>query len=132
MALARRLGADEAVDVTRKDLADALRRIAPDGANAVLAFAGTNLGACLDALKDRGGRLAYPNGVEPKPRKRRGLSVRTWDARAGADRFLALKRASEAARLKVPIGAAYRLRDASAAHRRVERHVLGKVVLKVR
>lgn len=132
MALARRLGADEAVDGKRKDLAAALRRLAPGGADAVLAFAGRNLGACLDALKERGGRLAYPNGVEPQPRKRRGLRVKTWDAKAGADRFLALKRASEAAKLKVPIGATYRLRDAAKAHRKVESHVLGKVVLSVR
>jgi len=132
LALVRRLGADEAVDGKRRDLADALRRIAPDGADAVLAFAGKNLPACLDALKERGGRLAYPNGVEPQPRKRRGVRVKTWDAKAGARRFVALRRASEAARLKVPIGASYRLADAAKAHRRVEGHVLGKVVLIVR
>jgi NADPH:quinone reductase-like Zn-dependent oxidoreductase len=132
VALARRLGADAAIDGRRKDLADALKRIVPDGADAVLAFAGANLPACLDALKARGGRLAYPNGVEPQPRKRRGVRVKTWDAQAGARRFLALKRASESARLKVPIGAAYRLADAAKAHRRVEAHVLGKVVLNVR
>jgi NADPH:quinone reductase-like Zn-dependent oxidoreductase len=132
LALVRRLGADEALDGKRKDLADALRRIVPDGADAVLAFAGKNVSACLDALKTRGGRLAYPNGVEPEPRKRRGLRVKTWDAKAGARRFLALKRATEAARLRVPIGASYRLGDAANAHRRVEGHVLGKVVLIVR
>jgi NADPH:quinone reductase-like Zn-dependent oxidoreductase len=133
LALARRLGADGAVDGTRRDLADALRRLAPDGADAVLAFTGANLSACLDALKERGGRLAYPNGIEPAPRKRRGVRVKTWDAEAGADRFAALKRASEAARLRVPIGASYRLRDAAKAHRRIERgHVLGKVVLSIR
>jgi NADPH:quinone reductase-like Zn-dependent oxidoreductase len=70
--------------------------------------------------------------VEPQPRKRRGVRVKTWDAKAGARRFVALKRASEAARLKVPIGASYRLADAAKAHRRVEGHVLGKVVLIVR
>jgi NADPH:quinone reductase-like Zn-dependent oxidoreductase len=133
LALVRRLGADEAVDGKRKDLADALRRIAAGGADAVLAFSGANLPACLDALKARGGRLAYPNGVEPQPRKRRGLRVKTWDAKAGADRFLALKRATESARLKVPIAATFRLADAAKAHRRIEKgHVLGKVVLAVR
>jgi NADPH:quinone reductase-like Zn-dependent oxidoreductase len=133
IALARRLGADEALDGRARDLAARIRRVAPGGADAVLAFAGQNLSACLDALKERGARLAYPNGVEPEPRKRRGVRVKTWDAKAGADRFLALKRASEAARLRVPIGATYRLRDAAKAHRRIEKgHVLGKVALIVR
>jgi NADPH:quinone reductase-like Zn-dependent oxidoreductase len=59
--------------------------------------------------------------------------VKTWDAKAGADRFLALKRATESARLKVPIAATFRLADAAKAHRRIEKgHVLGKVVLAVR
>lgn len=132
LALVRRLGADEAVDGRRKDLADALRRLAPEGADAVLAFTGRNLPACLDTLKERGGRLAYPGGVEPEPRKRRGLRVTVYDAKADARRFLALRRASEASRLRVPIGAEYRLADAAKAHRRVARHVPGKVVLRVR
>ena len=132
LALVRRLGADAAVDGRRRDLAEEIRRLAPGGVDAVLAFAGRNLPACLDALKERGGRLAYPNGVEPVPRKRRGVRTTSYDAKADARRFQALRRASEALRLRVPIGAAYRLADAAKAHRRVEGHVLGKVVLIVR
>lgn len=132
LALVRRLGADAAIDGRRRDLADALRRFAPNGVDAVLAFAGQNLPACLDALKNRGGRLAYPNGIEPEPRSRRGVRVTAYDAKADQRRFSALKRASEASRLRVWIGASYRLADAAKAHRRVERHVLGKVVLRVR
>ena len=132
LSLVRRLGADAALDGRRRDLADEIRRHAPDGADAVLAFAGGNLPACLDALKERGGRLAYPNGVEPAPRKRRGIRVTAYDAQGGPRRFLALKRACEAAGLRVPIGASYRLADAAKAQRRVESHILGKVVLRVR
>jgi len=132
LALVRRLGADASLDGRRRDLSDEIRRHAPGGVDAVLAFAGGNLPACLDALKASGGRVAYPNGVEPAPRKRRGVRVTAYDARGGVPRFLALKRASEAARLRVPIGASYRLADAAESHRRVEAHVLGKVVLAVR
>jgi len=135
LALVRRLGADEAVDGRRKpkDLTGIVRRFAPDGIDAVLAFAGENLPACLDALR-RGGRLAYPNGVEPAPRKRAGIRVKTYDAQASARAFLRLQRAIEAAsRFQVPIAGAYRLADAAKAHRRIEKgHVLGKVVLAVR
>jgi NADPH2:quinone reductase len=59
LALARRLGADAAVDGKREDIA-AARRFAPEGVDAVLAFAGGKaLTECLQALR-RGGRLAYP------------------------------------------------------------------------
>jgi NADPH:quinone reductase-like Zn-dependent oxidoreductase len=40
LALARRLGADEAVDGKRDDIVEAARDFAPDGVDAVLAFAG--------------------------------------------------------------------------------------------
>jgi NADPH:quinone reductase-like Zn-dependent oxidoreductase len=133
LALVRRLGADEAVDGKRKDLTEVVRRFAPDGVDAVLAFAGENLPGCLDALRP-GGRLVYPNGIEPEPRKREGMGVKTYDAQASARAFLRLQRAIEtASRFQVPIAAAYRLADAAKAHRRVEKgHVLGKVVLAVR
>lgn len=50
VALARELGADEAVDGKRGDIEDAARRFAPDGVDAVLAFVGgKELTRCLDA-----------------------------------------------------------------------------------
>src|SRR5206468_1123279 len=66
----RRLGADAAADGRHDDLAAAARRFAPDGLDAVLALAGgPALTRLLDAVK-RGGRVAFPNGVDPAPRKR--------------------------------------------------------------
>ena len=133
VALVRRLGADEAVDDRREDIAAAARRFAPDGIDAVLALVGgKELGRCLDALR-RGGRVAYPNGIEPEPRKRRGIQIRSYDAVSGVREFQRLGRAVEATRLRVPIAAAYRLADAAKAHRRLEKgHVLGKIVLRIR
>lgn len=111
----------------------AARRFAPGGVDAVLAFAGgPALSRCLDALRP-GGRFAYPNGIEPVPRKRRGIRTRSYDGVPGIREFERLTRAIERARLKVPIAAAYRLADAARAHRRVTKgHVLGKIVLRVR
>lgn len=133
MALARRLGADAAVDGRHGDIAAAARRLAPDGVDAVLAFAGGRpLARCLDALRP-GGRVVYPNGVEPEPRKRRGIRIRTYDAVPGVRELERLRRAVEAARLRVPIAAAYRLADAAKAHQRLAKgHILGRIVLRVR
>lgn len=134
VALVRRLGADVAVDGRRGDIGDAARQLAPDGVDALLALtAGQTLKQCLDALKPRGGRVAYPNGVEPAPRKRKGVEVVAYDASAGVREFQRLTRAIEQSQLRVVIGAAFALDDSAAAHERMEQgHVLGKVVLKVR
>jgi NADPH:quinone reductase-like Zn-dependent oxidoreductase len=131
-ALARRLGADVAVDGRREDVVAAARRFAPGGVDAVLAFAGgKELTRCLSTLRP-GGRVAYPNGVEPAPRKRKGIRVKAYDATPGVREFAALSRAVEAARLQVVIAAAYPLAEARRAHERLAQgHVLGKIVLRI-
>ncbi|MDQ3948791.1 MAG: NADP-dependent oxidoreductase, partial [Gemmatimonadota bacterium] len=123
----RRLGADDAVDGRRDDIVAAAKRFAPDGIDAVLALVGgEELTRCLDALR-AGGRLAYPNGIEPEPRRRRGLSIKAYDAEPGSRQFDRLGRAIEEARLEIPIAEVFSLEDAAKAHERLERgHVLGK------
>jgi NADPH:quinone reductase len=133
VALARRLGADAAVDGRQGNVAAALRSFAPDGVDCMLALTGGSaLEICFRAIRP-GGRLAYPNGVEPKPKKRRGISVHSYDAIAGVREFQRLGRAVEAVGLRVPIAAVYKLADAAKAHERLAQgHVLGKVVLQIR
>lgn len=133
VALVRRLGADAAADGKREDLLAAARRFAPDGVDAVLAFAGGKpLARCLDALKPRGGRLAYPNGVEPAPRKRKGVRFIAYDGTPGVREFRRLNRAIEACRLRVPIAKVYPLSRASTAYRLAAKgHVAGKIVLRL-
>jgi len=132
VALARRLGADMAVDGKTQDVAAVARSFAPDGVDALLALAGgKTLSRCLDALR-RGGRVAYPNGVEPAPRRRQGIAVVAYDATPGVREFERLSRAITAAQLEIPIAGAYRLAHASKAHERLEQgHVLGKLVLRI-
>jgi NADPH:quinone reductase-like Zn-dependent oxidoreductase len=131
VSLALRLGADAAVDGRHDDVTAAAREFAPNGIDAVLATAGGEaLEKCMDAVRS-GGRLAYPNGVEPEPRKRHRLRIIPYDARAGVREFERLNRATEQANLQVPIAASFSLEDAAGAHRRLEQgHVLGKIVLR--
>lgn len=133
VALVRRLGADRAVDRAREDIVTAAHEFAPDEIHALLALAGGDaLERCLDALRP-GGRCAYPNGVEPEPKKRRGIDMMSYDAVSGAREFERLGRAVEDAKLRAPIAAAYPLEEAAKAHERLaEGHVLGKVVLRIR
>jgi NADPH:quinone reductase-like Zn-dependent oxidoreductase len=133
VALTRRLGADAAIDGHTEDILAAARRFAPDGADAVLAFAGgKELTQCLDALR-KGGRVAYPHGVEPAPRKRRGIGFTAYDAEPGPAQFRRLASAIKKAALKVPIAATFKLEEASQAHERLAAgHILGKIVLRIR
>jgi NADPH:quinone reductase-like Zn-dependent oxidoreductase len=131
VALVRQLGADAAVDGHHGDIASAARSFAPDGVHAVLGLAGGDgLERCLDALRS-GGRLAYPNGIEPEPRKRHGIHIVPYDAVAGVREFTALGLAVETAKLQVAIAAHFSLGDAARAHQRLAKgHVLGKIVLR--
>jgi NADPH:quinone reductase-like Zn-dependent oxidoreductase len=130
IALARRLGADVVIDGQNENIEDAAREFASEGVDCVLAFAGKKVDECLKALR-RGGLMAYPNGVEPSLRKRKGLRVITYDGVAGVREFEKLNRAIEAARIKVPIAGVYPLVQASKAHQHVAGHVVGKIVLKI-
>jgi NADPH:quinone reductase len=127
------LGADETIDGHSEDAAEQLREVAPEGLDAVLALVGgDSLEQCLD-LVHSGGRVAYPNGVEPEPKRRRGVRLVAYDAVAGPREFDELDRAVEEAELRVVISGVYPLERAAEAHERVERgHVMGRVVLRIR
>ncbi len=131
MALVRRLGADGAVEGRHGDIAAAAHSFAPEGISAVLGLAGGDgLERCLDALRP-GGRLAYPNGIEPQPRERPGIRMVHYDAMPGLREFTALNMAVRAAKLEVPIAARFALADAAKAHELLAKgHVLGKIVLR--
>ena len=131
-ALVRRLGADMAIDGQSGEIVEAAAQFAPGGVDCILAFTGNKLAECLKALR-RGGLLAYPNGIEPAPRKRKGLKMIAYDGIAGVRQFERLNKAVEAARIKVPIADIYPLAEAARAHQRLAAgHVLGKVVLRIR
>jgi NADPH2:quinone reductase len=133
VALVHHLGADVAVDGKEDDIRQSAEKFSPGGVDAVLAFAGgPPLTECLDALR-KGGRVVYPNGVEPAPRKRKGIRIKSYDGEPGVRQFERLNRAIVESKLKVPIAASYSLKQARKAHERLAKgHVLGKIVLKIR
>jgi NADPH:quinone reductase-like Zn-dependent oxidoreductase len=132
VAFVRRLGADLVVDGKRDEVETVARAFAPDGIDAVLAFVGgPSLTRCLSTLR-RGGRIAYPNGISPMPRPRRGVAFTAYDAEPGVREFERLDRAWTQTRLQIPIAKTYTLANAIRAHQRLaEGHVLGKIILRV-
>ena len=129
--LVLRLGADAAVDGRRDDPAQAAHAFAPDGLDAALVVAsGKGLPAALRAVR-AGGRVAYPNGVEPEPRVPEEIESHAYDGVPAADVFDRLNRLIGSGRFHVELGRVYRLEDAAAAHREIAKHHLGKLAFRV-
>ncbi|MDB6020582.1 MAG: Alcohol dehydrogenase zinc-binding domain protein, partial [Pedosphaera sp.] len=83
MMLVRRLGAQGVFDARGKRATEELRALAPKGIDAVLALAGgETLERCLDLVRP-GGRVVYPNGVEPEPRRRPKFKFTSYDGKGG-------------------------------------------------
>jgi NADPH2:quinone reductase len=130
--LVRRLGADAVIDARDPGDPEQLAQLAPRGIAAVLALAGGDaLERCIDHVRD-GGRVAYPNGVEPPPKHRRKVEVIAYDGTPGPRELARLEQAVVETHLRVPIAAAFPLERASDAHRLVEQgHVLGRIGLRI-
>ncbi len=128
--LARRLGADEAVDGKGGAIAEPLRRFAPDGVDAALVLAsGKGLDEALDCVKTKG-RVAYPHGVEPEPKVPAGVSRDAYDGVPTVARFERLNELISRGPFHVEVRS-YGLADAAQAHRDVEKHHLGKLALRM-
>ena len=114
-----------------EDAAAAARAFAPGGLDAALVLAGgEGLEAALDAVR-QGGRVAYPNGVEPEPRVPDGIESHAYDGTPDPDAFDRLNRLIGSEPFHIELGRVYRLEDAAAAHREIEKHHLGKLAFRV-
>jgi NADPH:quinone reductase-like Zn-dependent oxidoreductase len=129
--LVRKLGADAAVDGKRDDVARAARDFAPGGLDAALVLVhGESLGPALGAVR-KGGRVAYPNGVEPAPRAPEGVTLLAYDGEPGPDVLDRLNQLIAAGPFHVEIGRTYPLDEAARAHREIGQHHLGKLALRM-
>src|SRR5207249_9375383 len=129
----RGLGASEVIDARRPEEISRLKKLAPDGLDAVLALAGgEGLEGCIDFVRANG-RVAYPNGIEPEPRRRANTRLVAYDGEYGPKEFDALSQAAAESRLQVPIAATYPLYQWAEAHIRVEQcRLLGRVGRRIR
>lgn len=130
VALARRLDADAVVDGHKEDVAAAARRFAPDGFDAALLTAGGEAAnKALTAMRG-GGRVAYPNGVEPEPHARSGVTIQGYDGMPDPQVIEKLNRLIESGPFMVHLAATFPLDRAADAHRALETHYLGKLALR--
>ncbi|MBI3181468.1 MAG: NADP-dependent oxidoreductase [Myxococcales bacterium] len=129
--LVKRLGADAAVDGRAGEIAGAARTFAPDGLDAALVLAGgEGVDEALKGLK-KGGRVAYPNGVEPEPKAPKGVKLLAYDGTPSAEAFDRLNQLIGDQPFHVELWKVYRLDEVARAHREVEEHHLGKLALRI-
>jgi NADPH:quinone reductase-like Zn-dependent oxidoreductase len=130
VALVRRLGADAVVDGHKDDVVAAAREFAPDGLDAALLTAGGEAAEqALTALRE-GGRVAYPNGVEPEPQAHPGLTIQSYDGTSDPQIMEKLNRLIESGPFEVHIARTFPLEQAAEAHRTLDTHYLGKLALR--
>jgi NADPH2:quinone reductase len=133
VALVKRLSADAVIDGHKEDIVAAARQFAPDGLDAALITAGGP--AADEALTaiHAGGRVAYPNGVEPTPEPRSGIEAKAYDGMPDPQAIEKLNGLVESEGLppfEVHIGRSFPLDQAAEAHRALDEHYLGKLVLR--
>src|SRR5262245_13557217 len=129
VALVRGLDADEVVDGYKDDVVAAARRFAPEGLDAVLLTAGGEAAEkTLSALRP-GGRAAYPNGVQPIPKERAGITIQNFDGEYTPPPLEKLNRLIEAGPFEVHVARTFSLDQAADAQRALDEHYLGKLAL---
>jgi NADPH:quinone reductase-like Zn-dependent oxidoreductase len=131
VALTRRVGADAVVNGRKHDVLAAAREFAPGGLDAALLTAGGEAAEhALKAVRD-GGRVAYPRGVQPKPKVRPGVIVNEYvgdEADQGV--FEKLNRLIASGPFEVHVARTFSLEQAAEAHRALSGHYLGKLALR--
>ncbi|MEH1101190.1 quinone oxidoreductase family protein [Micromonospora sp. CPCC 205561] len=131
VALARRLGADDAVDGRRDDVLAAAFEFAPGGLDAALVTVGGEVAErSLRAIR-KSGRIAWPNGVSPAPVTLPGATLSHYDgdrSRTATDRLNAI---IEASSFEVHVARTFPLERAGDAHRALNDHYVGKLALRV-
>jgi NADPH:quinone reductase-like Zn-dependent oxidoreductase len=129
----RELGATHVLDARAPNAPERLRAFAPEGLNAILALAGGDVLDKCSAQLVEGGRLAYPNGVSPAPRKRSRMRTIAYDAVASPKKIDEMNRAVADAHLKAIIAKTYKLDEAAQSHERLEQgQVIGRIALQIR
>ncbi len=130
VALARQLGADAAVDGHKAGVVEAARGFAPDGMDAALVTCGGEaVDQALTVIR-RGGRVAYPHGVQPVPAVPDDVHLVGYDGMPDPETIAKLNRLIAAGSFHVHIAQSFPLDRAADAHRALQEHHLGKIALR--
>jgi len=131
VALAKRLGADKVVDGYKDDIAATAKEFSPKGIDTVLLTSGGEAAEKSLATLRPGGRAAYPNGVQPIPKGRADIELKSFDGEYTPSPFDQLNRLIEAGPFDVEVARTFPLEKAADAQRALDEHYLGKLALEI-
>lgn len=128
--LVHSLGVRDVVEGHDEELLEKLRIAAPSADAALVLAGGPQADLALTYVK-RGGRVAFPNGVEPEPHAPEGVHLKSYDGTPSPEALARLNELIGERPFKVVLGQRFPLEEAAAAHEAVTHHHLGKVALHV-
>ena len=125
------MGAEAALDYTREDFRESLRRLSPDGVDVVLdAVGGDVQSRSLDVLKRDGWIVSITDPLDMRQLEARGIHGEYVFVEPNADQLKTLAGQMERGKLGTSVAKIYPLAEAAQAHlRSKEGHVRGKLVL---
>lgn len=129
--LAKRVGADFVAEGHDRTLVRQLRDCAPDGFHGAIVFAGANGWKRELACVMRGGRVAWPNGVEPLPTIPSGVEGIAYDGVDSPKAFARLNELVAQAPFHVELSNMYPLDAVAQALQDVNRHHIGKLAIRI-
>jgi NADPH:quinone reductase-like Zn-dependent oxidoreductase len=134
VALAQRLGADAVAEGHQADVVAAIREFAPHGLDAALFTAGGEVAeGVLNTVRDNG-RVAHPFGAMLSSKAHPNLNIQAFDGMSydgtlDPARPKKLNQLIELGPFEVHVAHTFPLTRAADAHRMLESHFLGKLVL---
>ncbi|WP_223280066.1 zinc-binding alcohol dehydrogenase family protein [Nostoc sp. PA-18-2419] len=131
VALAKQLGADEAVDGHSNDIVQRARNFAPDGFDAAVVLVGGDTVQSTLSLVRQGGIISFPNGVMPEPKAPDGVELKKANGFANPTLLDELNRLIDIDEFQVHIAQTFALEEAAQAQSAMKQHYLGKIVLRV-
>jgi NADPH2:quinone reductase len=124
----KRLGADKVIDGHQEGILKAANEFAPNGLDAALLTAGGKAAEQAITALRKGGRAAYPDGVDV-PQTHDGATVVSYTYEGDPQAFAKLNELIDGGPFEVHIAKTFKLEDAAKAQQALNDHYLGKLAL---
>jgi NADPH:quinone reductase len=105
-------------------------KFAPGGLDAALFTAGGEAAQKALAAMRKGGRIAYPNGVDPEPQAPAGVTSQGYDGMPDPKAIEKLNALIESGPFYVHVARTFSLDQITDAHKALDTHYLGKLALR--
>ncbi len=131
VAMVKGLGVADVINGRKDDIVAAAKSFAPNGIDAALLTAGGPAAEKSITTLRPGGRIAYPNGVQPIPTAPAGMTIQAYNANVDPAMAVKINKLIDAGPFKVHIAKSFPLAQTAESQQFLEKHYLGKLSLKI-